>query len=316
MTDTAPQPFATVAVVGAGSMGAQIAMVVALSGRRVTVTDLEQDALARAQEGLERQMGSRVERGRLDAATVRAAWDRLTLTTDLATAVRDADLVIEAVVEKLDVKRELFARLGRLAPEQTVFASNSSSFVPSSMAPSSGRPDRFLNLHFFNPALAMRCVEVIGGPETSEGLLQRGADFVTGIGKVPVVVRREVPGFIANRILNAARDEALSLYESGVAAVSDIDAACRLALGYPMGPFELMDLTGVDIGYHTKSARYAETGDPRDRPAATVERLVAEGHLGRKTGRGFYHYGPGGEKLGEAVPPPSTSGPENAGSPA
>jgi 3-hydroxybutyryl-CoA dehydrogenase len=151
-------------------------------------------------------------------------------------------------------------------------------------------------MHFFNPALVMRCVEVVRGPDTSDATIDTVVALTEQLGKQPVVLRKEIPGFVANRILGAARDEAIFLLEQGVASVEDIDAACRTALGYPMGPFELMDLTGIDIGYHAKLARHAVTGDPRDLPSRTVTELVERGELGRKTGKGFYTYP---DKIGE-----------------
>ncbi|MFC3244485.1 3-hydroxyacyl-CoA dehydrogenase family protein [Gordonia humi] len=211
------------------------------------------------------------------------------------------DLVIEAIVERLDVKRAFFADLDTRLPAETILASNSSSLVPSSMASAIRRPDRFVNLHFFNPALVMPCVEVVRGPETGDATAAAATAFVESLGKVPVVLAREIPGFVANRLLNAVRDEAIALYEGGYADVDAIDTAARTALGYPMGPFELMDLTGVDIGYLTKKARFDETGDPADAPSATVSRLVADGHLGRKTGRGFYLYDSTGARVGKGI---------------
>jgi 3-hydroxybutyryl-CoA dehydrogenase len=142
----------------------------------------------------------------------------------------------------------------------------------------------------------MRCVEVVRGPDTSDATVDTVVALTEQLGKQPVVLRKEIPGFVANRILGAARDEAIFLLEQGVASVEDIDAACRTALGYPMGPFELMDLTGIDIGYHAKLARHAVTGDPRDLPSRTVTELVERGELGRKTGKGFYTYP---DKIGE-----------------
>ena len=280
----------TVLVVGAGAMGSQIALVTALSGYDVRLVDLDATRLADAGRELRERMAAQVAKGRRTPEEVAAAFARLTGDTDLATAAADVDLVVEAVVEKVDVKRALFAELDRLCPEHTILASNTSSFVPSRLADATRRPDRFCNLHFFNPALVMTCVEVVRGPDTSDHTVRAAVGFVEAVGKVPVVLDREVPGFVANRILNAGRDEAIRLLEGGYASVGAIDTACRTALGYPMGPFELMDLTGLDIGYLTKQARYAETGDPADLPSRTVTELVEAGHLGRKTGRGFYTY--------------------------
>lgn len=278
-----------VLVVGAGAMGSQVALVAALAGHRVALQDLSAEVLATAERQLRDRMARQVAKGRRTAEQVGEAFARLRLSTDLA-AVADVDLVIEAVVEKVDVKRDLFAELDRLCPPRTVLASNSSSFVPSAMASATLRADRFCNLHFFNPALVMECVEVVRGPETSDDTFTEVLAYVERIGKKAVVLDREIPGFVANRILNAVRDEAIRLLEGGYASVEAIDTACRTALGYPMGPFELMDLTGIDIGFLTKQARFDETGDPADAPSATVRALVEAGHFGRKTGRGFYTY--------------------------
>jgi 3-hydroxybutyryl-CoA dehydrogenase len=152
------------------------------------------------------------------------------------------------------------------------------------------------NLHFFNPALIMKCVEVVRGPQTSDATVQASVELTERLGKTPVLLNREIPGFIANRILGAVRDEAIYLLENGIASVTDIDTACRTALGYPMGPFELMDLTGIDIGYLTKQDRFAQTGDPKDRPSRSVAALVERGELGRKTGKGWYDYDAAGSK--------------------
>ena len=274
-------------VVGAGTMGAQIAMVCALAGHDTTVTDLTDDALARAESSLRSRLDRDVDKGRRTRDDVDAAFARLTFTTDLDGAASTADLVIEAAVEKLDVKREVFARLDKLAPPHAILTTNSSAIMSSQLADATGRPDRVANMHFFNPALVMRCVEVLG---TDEATVEAVADLARRLGKEPVVLRKEIPGFVANRILGAVRDEAIFLLENGISSVEDIDTACRTALGYPMGPFELMDLTGIDIGYHAKLARHAVTGDPRDLPSRTVTELVERGDLGRKTGKGFYTY--------------------------
>ena len=291
MTRIEPTPaIERVLVVGAGAMGSQIAMVCALAGLEVAVQDVAEATLAGARAELDRRTTRSVAKGRLSASDQLAAMARLRFGTDLETLGADADLVIEAVVEKLDVKRELFARLDRIAPKHAVLASNSSSFVPSRIAEATGRPDRVCNLHFFNPALVMRCVEVVRGPATSDATVALVVDLTRRIGKVPVLVEKEIPGFIANRILNAVRDEAIGLLEGGYAGIEAIDTVCRTALGYPMGPFELMDLTGIDIGCLTKQARFAETGDPKDAPSASVTALVEAGRLGRKTGWGWYRY--------------------------
>ena len=284
-----------VLVVGSGAMGSQIAMVCALAGIEVHLQDIDPAMLEKAQTDLARRLERNVSKGRLSAEDRDAAFARLSVGTELAAAA-DVDFVIEAAVEKLDVKRELFAELDRLCPERTILATNSSSFVPSKIADATGRPDRVCNLHFFNPALVMQCVEVVRGPQTSDQTVETAIALAKRIGKTPVVLDREIPGFIANRILNAVRDEAIFLVENGIGSVEAVDTACRTALGYPMGPFELMDLTGIDIGYYTKQARYAETHDPKDAPARSVVERVERGDLGRKTGRGWYVYDENGTK--------------------
>jgi 3-hydroxybutyryl-CoA dehydrogenase len=286
----------SVVVVGAGAMGSQIGMVCALAGYAATITDIARDALDRAEAQLRQRMSRDVEKNRRTDAQVEEAFGRLTFSTDLTTAAAQADFVIEAAVERLEIKRRLFADLDRVAPPHAILATNSSNIVSSRIADATGRPDRVCNLHFFNPALVMKCVEVVRGPQTSDETVTTAVEFARRLGKVPVLLDREIPGFIANRILGAVRDEAIFLLENGIASVEDIDTACRTALGYPMGPFELMDLTGIDIGYLTKQDRYAESGDPKDQPSKSVSALVERGELGRKTGRGWYDYDEAGTK--------------------
>lgn len=298
-----------VLVVGAGAMGAQIALVCARAGLTVNCHDIDPARIEAARRDLQERSTRDVAKGRHSAAEEEAAWGRLTFGTDLAALAGAADFVIEAAVEKLDVKRSLFADLDRLTPEHAILATNSSGFVPSKLADATSRPERVCNVHFFTPALVMKCVEVVAGPQTARDTVEVATDLVRRLGKTPVVLDKEIPGFIANRILNAVRDEAIFLYESGVGSVDAIDTACRTALGYPMGPFELMDLTGIDIGYFTKQARYAETQDPRDAPPQSVIELVERGQLGRKTGRGWYVYDESGPKI---APNASLNAPSDA----
>ncbi|MCV2489047.1 3-hydroxyacyl-CoA dehydrogenase family protein [Geodermatophilus sp. YIM 151500] len=283
-------PVRRILVVGSGTMGSQIAALCALAGYVVTAFDVEQDALDRAAGRLRDLLARDVAKGRRQQSDVDAALGRLAFSAELDPAASTADFVIEAAAEKLDVKRDIFARLDATAPAHAVLATNSSAIVSSQLAGATARPDRVCNMHFFNPALVMRCVEVVGGPQTSPDTIATTVGLARALGKEPVLLAKEIPGFVANRILNAVRDEALFLLEEGVASVEAIDTACRTALGYPMGPFELMDLTGIDIGYHAKLARHAVSGDPRDLPSRTLTRLVERGELGRKTGTGFYRY--------------------------
>ena len=171
--------------------------------------------------------------------------------------------------------------------------------MPSKLAASTRRPDRVCNMHFFNPALVMKCVEIVRGPDTSDDTAAAIA-LALRLGKEPVIMTREISGFIANRILNAIRDEAVFLLEGGYASITDIDRACRTALGHPMGPFELQDMTGLDVDYASKLGRYEESRDPADAPSCSLTVRVKAGHLGRKTGQGWYRYDADGTKLGEA----------------
>ncbi|MET0964934.1 MAG: 3-hydroxyacyl-CoA dehydrogenase family protein [Nakamurella sp.] len=285
-----------IVIVGAGAMGSQIGMICALAGFDATVNDLHADALQRSELQLRQRLTRDIEKGRRTQDDVDAAFGRLSFSTDLTNAAAAADYVIEAAVEKLDVKRQLFADLDRIAPPHVILATNSSNIVSSRIAYATGRPDRVCNLHFFNPALVMKCVEVVRGPHTSDNTVETSMALAHRLGKTPVLLEREIPGFIANRIVGAVRDEAIFLLENGIASVEDIDIACRTALGYPMGPFELMDLTGIDIGYLTKKDRFAESGDPKDQPSQSVSALVERGELGRKTGRGWYDYDQAGSK--------------------
>lgn len=286
----------TVLVVGSGAMGSQIAMVCALAGLDVRVHDVVESSLERAKGELAARMQRNVDKGRLSEADRDSAFARMTFGVDLAAAAADVDIVIEAAVEKVDVKRDLFADLDRLTPEHAILATNSSSFVPSKIADATTRPDKVVGMHFFNPALVMKCVEVVRGPQTSDETIEATTVLAERLGKTPVAVDKEIPGFIANRLLNAVRDEAIRLLEGGYAGVEAIDTAARTALGYPMGPFELMDLTGIDIGYYTKQARFEETGDPADAPSRSVIDKVERGELGRKTGKGWYDYTDGGDR--------------------
>jgi 3-hydroxybutyryl-CoA dehydrogenase len=296
MTEPNIENVNKILVVGAGAMGSQIGMVCSLAGYGVTLQDIDEGMLEKAQEQLRARMARNVEKGRMEQDEVNAAFDRMGFTNDLEGSASETDFVIEAAVEKLDVKRELFGKLDEAAPEHAILATNSSTIVSSQIANATDRSDRVCNMHFFNPALVMKCVEVVRGPETSDATVETTVELTRRIGKAPVILTKEISGFVANRILGALRDEAISLHEKGVASVEDIDTACKTALGHPMGPFELMDLTGIDIGYYVKMARYEESGDPKDKPKKSIVEKFEKGELGRKTGRGWYQYDEQGRK--------------------
>jgi 3-hydroxybutyryl-CoA dehydrogenase len=286
-------------VVGSGAMGSQIGMVCSLAGYDVTVQDIDEGMLEKAREELRGRMARNVEKDRMSQEEVDAAFDRMTFVTDLEGPAAGADYVIEAAVEKLDVKRDIFGKIDEVAPPHTILSTNSSTIVSSRIADATSRPDRVCNMHFFNPALIMKCVEVVRNPQTSDATVQTAVELTRRIGKEPVILHKEISGFAANRILGALMDEAIYLYENGIASFQDIDTVCKTALGHPIGPFELMDLTGIDVNYHVRMARYEETGDESQKPKKSVVEKFEKGELGRKTGKGWYEYDEQGQRKGE-----------------
>lgn len=279
-----------ICVTGAGQMGAQIALQAALSGFEVTLHDVSEAQLEKAIAGNRPHLARRVEKGKLSAAEAEAAFARLAPGSSLEAACAGADFVIEAVVELLDVKRQVFAELDRLAPAHAILATNSSYLGNSRLADATGRPDKVVNMHFFYPPLVMQLVEVVKGEATSEETVETTILLARRLGKTPVRVERELPGFLVNRILRAISTEAYYLLDQGVASFEDIDLACELGLNHPMGPFRLGDFSGLDIGYNARVERFRETGDEQYRPSPELEKRVLRGDLGRKSGRGFYDY--------------------------
>lgn len=280
----------SITVIGAGQMGHQIAMLAALGGYETILQDVHENALNAAKEKLDVILTKWVQKGKLSEDRKLAAFSRLQYTTDLEKAARGADLIIEAVVEKLDVKQEVFAKLEELAPAETIFATNSSTIVNSLIASVTNRQDKFINMHFFFPPLVMDCVEVVMSDQTSEETAKLAMEVTENMNRTGVLLRKEISGFVANRILGALQREALYLYEEGIVDYKDIDLICRKALGHPIGPFELMDLSGIDVGYFVMQQRFNETGNQEDKPNACIEEKVNKGHLGRKTGKGWYDY--------------------------
>lgn len=280
----------TIAVVGAGNMGHQIALCAALAGYKVICTDIDLEVLRRAEKFADTYLPDRVAKGKLTDDEARAARSRLAFTSNLAETVSTADLVIEAVIEKLEVKRELFAQLDKICPAYAILATNSSYIVSSKIADVTSRPERVCNMHFFNPALVNKLVEVVKGPHTSQETAETVMEVAKKMGKTPVFLHKEIYGFLVNRIVSAIRSEALYLYDMGIASYEDIDLAVVNALGHPMGPFRLMDLTGIDLAYHVGMERYRETDDPKYKPSPIVVEKYLKGEWGRKTGKGFYEY--------------------------
>ncbi|MRG86800.1 3-hydroxyacyl-CoA dehydrogenase family protein [Salinibacillus xinjiangensis] len=279
-----------VAVIGAGSMGHQIAMLSALGGFETNLQDIEQKSLEKAKDQLEGHMEKWVKKGKITDEKRQEAFERLHMTTDVGEAVTDVDLVIEAVVENLDVKQQVFKQLDQLAPHHAILATNSSTIVNSKLAEVTNRPAQVCNMHYFYPPLVMDCIEVVKSEQTSEETMDAVMNYCEQIGRTGFRLEKEIYGFIANRILFALNKEALKLYEEGYADYKDIDGIVKKALGHPLGPFELMDLSGIDVVHNANLQLYNETGDEDDKPAKSVEEKVRAGEFGRKTGKGWYDY--------------------------
>jgi len=285
-----------VGVVGLGTMGAGIAEVLARGGYDVVGVEVNEDALRRGRGHLDKSTGRAVKRGRLSADDQRAILDRIALVTSFA-ALGECDLVIEAVPERLDLKRRVFEELDKVCRPDAVLATNTSSLSVTEIAVATERPEQIVGVHFFNPAPVMKLVEVIHTVLTRPEALAAVQDLVEGLGKTGVTIGDRA-GFVANRLLFGYLNQAAAMYESGHATREDIDAAMK-ATGLPMGPLTLMDLIGLDVSLEVCEAIYRETRDRRHAPAPVLRRLVTAGLLGRKTGRGFYPYGEPPAETGE-----------------
>ena len=279
-----------IAIIGAGNMGHQISMLCAIHGYRTVCTDINEKILQKAENFADTYLAGRVEKGRLSTEEAEAVRQRISFTADMAEAVKDADYVIEAVLEVLDIKRKVFADLDKMAPPHAILATNSSAIVSSKIADVTARPDKVLNVHFFNPALVMKLVEVVQGPHVSDETRQISMALCEKLEKVPVHLKKEVEGFLLNRIFHAIMREALWLLDMGVASMEDIDKAQVYGAGHPMGTFRLMDLTGIDLTYIINMEAFRKSGDPRDLPSPSVVEKYVKGEYGQKTGKGWYDY--------------------------
>ena len=279
-----------IAVIGAGNMGHQIAMLCAIHGFKTVCTDVDKKILKKAENFADTYLAGRVEKERLTAEQAKAARGRISFSPSMEESVKDADYVIEAVLEILDLKRKVFADLDRMAPPHAILATNSSAIVSSKIADATKRPEKVLNVHFFNPALVMKLVEVVQGPHVSDETRKITMALCGKLEKVPVHLKKEVNGFLLNRIFGAITREALWLLEMGVASMEDIDKAQVYGAGHPMGTFRLMDLTGIDLTYIMGMEAFRETGDTRHLPSPSVVEKYVKGEYGQKTGKGWYDY--------------------------
>ncbi len=278
-----------VAVIGAGIMGHGIAQVVATAGFNVKMRDVEQRFLDQAMEKIQDSLSRFVRKGKVTQQQSDETINRIQPTLDLKEAVQDADYVIEAVPEILDLKKGLFAEMDAIAPPHAILATNTSQFRITAIASATKRRDKVIGTHFFNPPVIRRLVEIIRALDTSDDTLQVTQDLCHKWDMETVVCQRDTAGFITSRLIALWSVEAERIYEEGIASIEDIDKACRLAFGHPMGPFETSDFTGLDTGLRVRSA-LAEVYGERFRPTQTRVNLVEAGYLGRKTGRGFYRY--------------------------
>ncbi|MFH8571470.1 3-hydroxyacyl-CoA dehydrogenase family protein [Streptomyces sp. NPDC017993] len=277
------------AVIGAGLMGSGIAQVSAQAGWDVVLRDVTDGALARGKGGIEASYEKFVAKGKLEASAAEQALARITTTTELE-AVADADIVVEAVFERVEVKREIFQALDKLAKDDAVLASNTSAIPITKIAAATSRPERVVGTHFFSPVPMMQLCELVRGYKTSDETLATAREFAESVGKTCVVVNRDVAGFVTTRLITALVVEAAKLYESGVATAEDIDIACKLGFGHAMGPLATADLTGVDILLHAADNIYTESQDEKFASPEIMRRMVDAGDIGRKSGQGFYEH--------------------------
>jgi 3-hydroxybutyryl-CoA dehydrogenase len=279
-----------VTVVGAGLMGSGIAQVAAQAGHDVVLRDVGEEQLLRGVAGIRASFDRFVAKERMTADAAEGALARIRTTTDLEEAAADADIVVEAVFEQIDVKHEVFTVLDRVCMPGAILASNTSAIPITSIAAATSRPESVVGTHFFSPVPMMQLCELVRGLKTSPSALASAREFAESVGKTCIVVNRDVAGFVTTRLIAALTVQAISLVESGVVSAEDLDIACRLGFGHKMGPLETADLTGVDIMLNATRNIYADTQDETFFPPELLQRMVVAGDLGRKTGRGFYTY--------------------------
>lgn len=278
-----------ICILGAGAMGHGIAQICAQGGFQVSLVDIKEEFIQAGLEAIRKFLKGSIERKKITEEEAARVLSRIKVTTDLREAAGDADIVIEAIVENMEIKKDTFRRLDEICPERTIFASNTSYQSITEMAAVTKRPDKFLGMHWFNPPQIMRGIEVVRTEKTAAEVVNLVVDLSRKLGKEPAVVK-DSPGFIANRLLQVWRNESLRLYDEGVASFRDIDKAFKVAYNFRQGPFELTDLVGLDIAFTGGETMYRETGKDIFRPPRCLTMKLRAGDYGRKTGSGFYEY--------------------------
>jgi len=276
-------------VVGAGIMGAGIGQLCAQKGYDVTVVDVSDEIIGGARTKVAKGLERRVEKGKITQEDADSILSRINWSTDLELA-GESDFVIEAVLENLELKKEIFQKLDSLCADETILASNTTALSVSEIAAATSRPGKIIGMHFFNPAVIMKLVEIIRGNQTADETVTATKEFAEKLGKVPIVTHKEAPAGIVSRVLAGLLNEAAMVYADGIASPQDIDEAMKLGAGLPMGPLALIDLIGLDIHLAKMETLYNKLNDERYKPPFIIRQMVAEGKLGKKSGEGFYKY--------------------------
>ena len=276
-------------VLGTGIMGAGIGQLCAQNGYDVDIVDISDEILDKARAKVQKGMEQRIEKGKITREDMESVLSRMHWSTDIEKA-GDSDFVIEAVLENMDLKKDIFGKFSAICSPETILATNTTALSISEIASAASFPERVIGMHFFNPAVIMKLVEIIRGEETSDGTVEKAKAFAEKLGKVPIATFKEAPAGIVSRVLSGLLNEAAMVYSDGIASPQDIDEAMKLGAGLPMGPLALIDMIGLDIHLSKMETLYAKLKDERYRPPSIIKDLVAQGKLGKKTGEGFYKY--------------------------